>query len=146
MRRVMLPILLAGCSRGPAPSAPAPTPTAPTQAEERTGRCRDGTFTQPAPSSVHGDLDRTLVQRTIRAHTPELQRCYQQYLEHGSDSGRINARFTVVADGSVGEAEVTGFDDALASCVCEVVATMTFPPVAGATITIHYPFTFGPQS
>jgi hypothetical protein len=97
-----------------------------------------------AGDRVQGDLDRSIIRRAIHAHTVELQSCYASYLERGSRAGRVNARFTIVHDGSVGDAWVTGFDDALADCVCEVVATMQFLPSRGPAITVTYPLSFAP--
>ncbi|HTL33758.1 MAG TPA: AgmX/PglI C-terminal domain-containing protein [Kofleriaceae bacterium] len=93
---------------------------------------------------VHGDLDKSLIRREIYERSAELRACYSTYLEHGSQAGRVNAQFTVIGDGSVGDAWVTGFDDALADCVCEVVATLLFLPSTGGTISVTYPFTFAP--
>jgi len=86
---------------------------------------------------VLGDLDPTLVRHAFRDHAEDLRRCYR-----GTNSGQITAQFTIVPDGTVGKALVTGFDDAIAHCVCEVVAKMTFMP--GATIVVTYPIVFRP--
>jgi hypothetical protein len=127
----------------PAPAAASPN------------RCVNGRYGAPgavqshaelgfADDRVEGDLDRNIIRRAIHDHNAELQSCYSGYLERGSMAGRVNARFTIVHDGSVGDAWVTGFDDALADCVCEVVATMQFLPTRGGAITVTYPFTFAP--
>lgn len=119
------------------------------------GRCANGRYDAPGfalpraelgfvDGRVQGDLDRNIIRRAIHEHTAELQACYASYLERGTMAGRVNARFTIVHDGSVGDAWVTGFDDALADCVCEIVATMQFLPSRGAAITVTYPFSFAP--
>jgi hypothetical protein len=142
-------VALVGCSAAaPPPSAqPSPSPSP--------SRCVNGRYDQrkgppraelgSAGDHVQGDLDRNLVRRAVADHAGELQACYASYLERGALAGRVNARFTIVGDGHVGDAWVTGFDDALANCVCEVVVTMQFLPTRGGAITVTYPFSFAPS-
>ena len=105
------------------------------------GACVQGKQ-QAGPASVQGDLDRNLIRHTIHAHTAELSACYSTYLEHGALAGRLTARFTVAAGGGVADALVTGFDDALDTCVCDVLAQLTFVP-GPAPFTVVYPIVFG---
>jgi hypothetical protein len=140
-------VVLAACHAGNA-QRPIAHESPPTQSP---GRCVKGRFdARFAPSSqlgfvddrVHGDLDRNLIRRAIGEHTREFQACYSRYLQRGTLAGRVNAQFTIMRDGSVGDAWVTGFDDELANCVCDVVATLQFLPTHGGAIRVTYPFSF----
>ena len=115
--------------------APPPAPAA-------AGACAQGKQL-PAASSTHGDLDKNLLRHTIQAHRAELSACYAAYLERGDLAGRLTARFTVGGEGRVQDALVTGFDDELDTCVCNVFARLAFLP-GPAPFTVTYPIVFSP--
>jgi hypothetical protein len=83
------------------------------------------------PDSDFDHLTEDQVQRVIYAHAGELRAC----LMHGGlpDIASIEARFSVLYDGSVAAVSIHGPEPVIGACVCGVVARARFPPDHGRT-------------
>ena len=58
-------------------------------------------------------------------------------------SGEVLVKFLIAGDGSVQASSATGFDEAVGSCVADVIKHIEFPrPTSGGTVQVNYPFTF----
>ena len=90
-------------------------------------------------------LDKTLVQRTVRARAGQVRWCYQKALLGRPDlAGDITLKLTIGADGAVRSASLdrtTLADPGAERCIVERARGWRFPAVPGAApITIRYPF------
>ena len=126
------------------PAAPAPAPAAPDS--DLLGFAGDAAG--DAVPRIEGSLDKELIARPIRAHAPAFRACYQSLLAVAPDAaGEVNAHFVIVADGSVADVAITGFDPRLDACVCGEVLRIAFPAFGTARavgpIVVSYPFVFG---
>jgi hypothetical protein len=105
-----------------------------------------GFATSDPPSEVQGSLDKNLISRPIRAHFAAFRACYLALLEVDPDAaGHVNARFQIVADGSVTAVEIAGFDRGLDACMCNELLRVQFPVFGSARIgrvVVNYPFVF----
>ncbi|HVK86508.1 MAG TPA: hypothetical protein VM513_20460 [Kofleriaceae bacterium] len=160
-----LVLALVACSASKPPAAPAvatsaPPPSAPEPAAPPRGVCHDeAAHAGRAAGDAHGSLDTNFIRHTIQGELvvfdldelgrwlqarDQLSRCYDEYLTHGSETGRVNSVFKIEHDGHVSFAQVTGFDDGLAACVCRVVARFAFPSIVKqGSVLVNFPFTFG---
>jgi hypothetical protein len=125
------------------PPTPPPTPTPSPSPSPSLGFTADA----DADGDVHGYLDKDLIARPIRARLPFLRACYEKLLAVDPDagSGRVTARFQVLADGSVAGIEIEGWDPRLDRCVCDEVASLQYPKFGSARfggVTVSYPFLF----
>ena len=96
---------------------------------------------------MEGGLLQEAVRRTIRLSIHPIRTCYQRRLPSMPDlAGGVTARFAVGPDGSVAGASIassTLSDDAVESCILDVIRGIRFPPPAGGgTVLVLYPFAF----
>jgi Vault protein inter-alpha-trypsin domain len=96
-----------------------------------------------AAPMVTGDLDKNIIRRYIRRNLEKITYCYEkELLARPHIAGALATHFTIEPDGHVSGVEVSGFDDAVATCVNAVMANIAFPPTPGERVVINYPFTF----
>lgn len=95
------------------------------------------------PAKLDGPLDGSIVRRIVRAHLNEIRSCYNNALALDPyTEGRMEIRFEVLADGTVGASAVhasTVTDPKVAECAAVAVRRWTFPKSARAT-KVLYPF------
>jgi hypothetical protein len=95
------------------------------------------------PQSV-GDLDKVIIRRHIKAALPRIKLCYERaLLTDPSLAGTVSTQFFISPSGAVTQANATGVDPAVASCVASVIKAIEFPkPEGGGGVQVNYPFTF----
>jgi hypothetical protein len=102
---------------------------------------------QAGQAAARGRLDPALINKEVRAHLADLQSCYEGELRRDpSAKGRIVADFTIGNDGRVAKLGLGGawLPAIMGTCMSNVLSTMRFPPPDGGTVTVQYPFVFGP--
>ncbi len=96
-----------------------------------------------AAPMITGDLDKSLIRRYIRRNLEKITYCYEkELLARPQLAGTVATRFTIEPDGHVSGVEASGFDDAVAACVKQVMANIAFPPTLDERVQVNYPFTF----
>ncbi len=100
---------------------------------------------------VIGCLSKESIRRVIRQHINEVKHCYDKGLMSKPDlEGRISVKFTITANGSVGNAKVTESslgDTKVGQCVADAVERWVFEPLQGCgVVVVSYPFNFVPAS
>jgi TonB family protein len=102
----------------------------------------------PPPSSVTGPLLKENIQRHFDLHGfTETWSCVTaEQTDAGIPNGKLTARFTIVADGSVREVSITGStfnNPRLEACVKDVFSRVTFgSPKGGDLVLVEYPLEF----
>jgi hypothetical protein len=93
-----------------------------------------------------GDLDKNIIRRYVRRKLDRIKYCYEkQLLSKPGIAGTVMSDFQISPQGTVLSSKAAGVDDAVASCVAEVIATINFPaPPRGGLVQVRYPFTFRP--
>jgi hypothetical protein len=93
-----------------------------------------------------GDLDKNIIRRYVRRKLDRIKYCYEkQLLSKPGIAGTVMSDFQISPQGTVLSSKAAGVDDAVASCVAEVIATVSFPArPAGGLVQVRYPFTFRP--
>ncbi|OIP43752.1 MAG: hypothetical protein AUK47_02095 [Deltaproteobacteria bacterium CG2_30_63_29] len=85
----------------------------------------------------------------IKANAQALRVCYEPRLaEVPTLAGKTVIRFIIGVDGTVTDAKVeTAFDEAVDTCVVEVIKSMVFPLPTGVIklTVVEYPFRFQPE-
>ena len=96
------------------------------------------------PPTGTGGLDKAIIKRYVKRQTDKISYCYEkQLLAHPGLAGDVMVQFVIQGDGSVKGANGKGMDPAVASCVSEVVGSISFPkPSDGGVVQVNYPFTF----
>jgi tetratricopeptide (TPR) repeat protein len=96
-----------------------------------------------AQATAMGSLDKTFVRTYLQRHVNKIRYCYEkELLARPSLHGEISTSFTIAPDGTVVQASATGFDDAVAQCVVDVLRHIEFPASHSETVQVNYPFTF----
>jgi serine/threonine protein kinase len=105
-----------------------------------------GNVATGAPTAT-GSLDRSVIQRGVKANMPRIRYCYERELaKDASLQGKVTVKFTIGPSGAVQSAEANGLNPVVSNCVATVVKSMRFPaPQGGGIVTINYPFVFSPQ-
>lgn len=130
---------------GPVATAPVPEETILGWVDRATEPRPEAPPYEPPPDTLAG-----YVRAQVRAHRPELRRCYERALaESPGLRGRLAIRFTIQPDGSLTDVEVRDDElgsDALAECVVAVVRAWTMPPELSSVrrATVTYPLVFQP--
>jgi hypothetical protein len=98
---------------------------------------------------ILGALDRSLIDKVIKAKMAQIRYCYQRELQKDpSLGGKISIKFTIAKDGSVSKASVNSTtinNGAVESCVVGRFYKMQFPePKGGGIVIVKYPFIFSP--
>ena len=95
---------------------------------------------------VEGSLSREAIQRVVQQHLGQIRACYERELPRNpSMSGKIIARWTIAADGSVLQAAAPTDSlghPATTSCVLSAIRGWDFPHPEGGAVTVSYPFNF----
>jgi hypothetical protein len=91
-----------------------------------------------------GDLDKAIIRRYIKRNVDKIAYCYERELLAKPDlSGTISVQFFIQPDGTVREANASGFDAEVGNCVAGVVKAIAFPrPNGGGGVQVNYPFVF----
>ncbi len=94
--------------------------------------------------SAMGSLDKSFIRRYIHRQIEKITYCYErELLARPHLHGTIQTKFTIGANGLVLEAEASGFDDKVATCIAGVIKAIEFPAaIGGGLIVVTYPFTF----
>lgn len=157
MKAVALALLLAGCAHRTVPAPERPTvedeirPMLAAEAPMALGSLAEPDPKTPDSPVVLGALAREVIDRTIRDHVDEIQRCYQAGLMRDPTiAGQIVVKFTIAPEGRVVSASVksaTLEDEAIQTCVVEHFLELRFPePSGGGIVIVSYPFLFVPSS
>jgi TonB family protein len=99
-----------------------------------------------APTAVSAQPARAVIERAVRALTPEIRRCHERAsAREGNElEGTIAVRFLITADGSVSTARIerSSIDaPSLADCILDVVLRLRFPAM-GEPLDVVFPFVF----
>jgi hypothetical protein len=100
-----------------------------------------------AAADVRPTCDASMIRRVVRAHVNEVRFCYERSLQADPAlRGRVVARFTIAADGSVAGAADTSDSSvaqpAVADCIAGAVARWRFDPLCAGEV--RYPFVLVP--
>jgi hypothetical protein len=99
-------------------------------------------------SVTSGSLPAEVVQRVVRQNYGRFRQCYEMGLVRNPNlSGRVEARFVIERDGSVGSATNGGSDlpdSAVVSCVVSAYYSLSFPPPSNGIVRVTYPIMFSP--
>lgn len=103
-------------------------------------------ITQGSPT-VTGSIDHNIIRVVVRRHQSQLRYCYERALrQHPNLAGRIMLRWTILADGRVGESSVistTLRNAEVEECVMRVARRWAFPALpGGGVVTVNFPFVF----
>lgn len=97
---------------------------------------------------LSGRLPPPLIQSIVRTHYPEFERCYAAGLRRDPElQGRIQIRFVIERDGSVGNVTTAGsnlLDTEVSRCIVSESQLMHFPAPDGGIITVVYPLMLSP--
>lgn len=139
-------LLLAACSRDPAPAppasapppAPAPAPSAPAP---RTPASR---ASAPAP-----ELTLAAFKSFTKKRNAEVRRCYEAALANDASlRGKVTLAFAILPGGGVSEVRVarsTFRSPSVPSCVASVVRAWKTPFRPDEPVDVEYPLVFGPR-
>jgi outer membrane biosynthesis protein TonB len=102
----------------------------------------------PAPGAameVRGSIDKSDIQRVVRAHINEVKHCYEQGLTKRPDlEGKVLLKFTIGKTGTVVAAKVedtTLNDRPVEQCIAGAAMRWSFPKPSGdGLVVIAYPF------
>jgi hypothetical protein len=149
----MLTVLIAllACTPAPAPAPePAPAPAeAPTAAEAPPMGKIGGVPILPHPTVV-GGIANEAVEAGVAPLLPAITGCWEEQKAAAPElKGKVAIKFTITADGKVGEASTHSTslrNEPTESCIAAKLAAATFPPLkSGRLAIVHYPFEFPPQ-
>lgn len=97
------------------------------------------------------ELQREPIRAVIREMLPDLRNCSERAKRRDAEArGRVTVDFEVGCDGyvrrvSLAESTFSDPEEIVAACVTRMVSGWEFsPPMGGAGIEFHYPFSFGP--
>ena len=93
------------------------------------------------------DVDPKAIGEAVRGSSARFQRCYEVARERNpSLSGRIEVRFLINSDGSVGQAMAaeTDLPPQVADCVVNTFYSLSLPQQKGAVVA-QYPMYFQPS-
>lgn len=93
-----------------------------------------------------GDYDKAIIRRYIKRNLMKITYCYErQLLAKPGLAGSISVQFLIASDGTVQTATATGVDEAVTSCIADVVRAIEFPrPRGGGPVQVNYPLTVRP--
>jgi outer membrane biosynthesis protein TonB len=96
---------------------------------------------------ILGALDKSLIDKVIKANMNQIRYCYQRELtKDPSLKGKIIVKFTIAADGSVSKAGIKTSSmgsAAVESCITGRFKRFKFPePKGGGVVIVSYPFIF----
>jgi Ca-activated chloride channel family protein len=101
------------------------------------------TFTIPVPTVEGGELDRTIIRRSVRRKEQQLTYCYEKELLGASPklAGTLNATFTITDGGTAPGAIASGLGNAaVEACVAGVLSSLEFPRPQGGPVRVRYSF------
>ncbi len=96
---------------------------------------------------ILGALDKSLIDKVIKANMNQIRYCYQRELTKNPGlKGKIIVKFTIAADGSVSKAGIKTSSmgsAAVESCITGRFKRFKFPePKGGGVVIVSYPFIF----
>jgi Ca-activated chloride channel homolog len=93
-------------------------------------------------ADASGDIDRSIINRVVKAHSREIRGCYETSLKaNPSLHGKVTVTFTIEKDGKVNVVKAEGLEDTLDRCIEGRFKTLEFPK-GPSPATIVYPFLF----
>lgn len=95
-----------------------------------------------------GDIDKSIIRRYIKRNLEKIRYCYEKaLLGTPTLDGTLRTKFVINGHGLVVHSEATGLgDEAVATCVADVIKTIEFPSApGGGAVEVNYPFTFHPN-
>jgi hypothetical protein len=128
-------------------SLPPPSPAEQADAKTRLNR---SARSLAGKARARGALDKEDIRRIIRAHTSEVQSCYERELnETPKLSARVMVRFTIAGDGWVVASALQETDtdnQRLTTCMVGLVRCWRFPkPIGGGIVIVSYPWVLTPE-
>jgi hypothetical protein len=109
---------------------------------------RAGPKGSPPGQNVDPELDPAVVAKTVKANLGPVHRCYDDEVAKNPNlNGKLIVRWKIERDGTTKDVSAetdTVADPTLTGCVLDLVRTWRFPPPAGGTITVSFPFVFQP--
>ncbi|MCB9562176.1 MAG: AgmX/PglI C-terminal domain-containing protein [Kofleriaceae bacterium] len=128
------------------PPGPPGEPTAPDTVVTHDDFGPRGVTTFGAPV-VAGGMDPSLAMRFVRRAQPQLEACYLTALKSNPKlAGTVEVTFIVNPIGRVTQAEGTGVDASVATCVSDVVKKIQFPSLEGQIAKVLVPITYKPPT
>lgn len=105
----------------------------------RSPKVRSGTV-----STSTSALSKDVIRRVTRQAMPKIRHCYERELaKQPKLQGRVETKYTIGPDGSVGDVKVTGFHPKTSNCLKTVLSGLHFPrPKGGASVIVSYPYFF----
>jgi len=139
----------AGATESPDASTPAPdaeVAAAPPDAAPAPAALPDATMSVAKPK-ITGDVAADTARARLREHVNELLPCYQRELALHSDlAGKVDAYITIDDSGTVTNADITGLDSSVDTCLASVIDTIEFPkPKKTSKAIIDATLTFAPK-
>jgi len=122
---------------------------------EVTAAAKQGRFL-PAPTGDGGGrMDPAYIQEVVRGDFfPMAKKCYEELLSRKDAGGRVELRFTIVADEKLGgivedvsvESDGGVAEEKMTTCLRESLSTLSFrPPAHGGLVTVVYPIELSPE-
>ncbi|MCO4773104.1 MAG: AgmX/PglI C-terminal domain-containing protein [Deltaproteobacteria bacterium] len=107
----------------------------------------DAPNADPGEPIILGSIDKSVIDRIVKKHLPQIRYCYQRRLQTYPDmAGKLTMKFVVGSDGRVSSAAVkssTLGDTVVEDCVQARFLRMVFPkPAGGGIVIVNYPFVF----
>ncbi len=99
---------------------------------------------------ILGALDKSIIDRIVKQHLPQIRYCYQKELNKNPKLfGKLVVKFVIAKDGSVSSASTkasTLKNPIVEQCVNARFRRMRFPkPKGGGIVIVSYPFVFNSQ-
>ena len=99
--------------------------------------------------AAEGSLDDDLIRRVVRAHSPEIEACYEAALDRDAEAnGIVLVAFTIGTAGKATAATIEHSDisdGTLHACMLGAVRGWLFPRPEGGSVEVRYPFVLVPQ-
>jgi len=107
----------------------------------------DGPGVRIGQPTVTGELDPAVIRRYLKRNLMKIKYCYEkELLAAPALEGKVDATWTIKANGTVADAKAAGVSPEVSSCVADVIGGIEFPkPKSGAVKVSSYPFEFRPS-
>jgi outer membrane biosynthesis protein TonB len=108
-----------------------------------------GRVSDAAPEVDSADVDRAALTKYVKTRLRAIQACYEKELKRNpSLKGKVVVRFNILTSGRTGDIEIeenTLGDEAVGSCIRNVIRVWTFPFKPDDAVPVAYPFVFSPS-
>ena len=96
-----------------------------------------------------GSLDQSQIKSVVTRRMGAINGCYEKQLKRNPKlAGKVRVQFTILESGRVSDVQIvedTLGDSEVARCMTARMGGWRFPPPAGGTITVRFPFIFEPS-